>query len=551
MASYSKRTLLRTFFQKNKTRIIIVIIIGFLSSVLKILIPVALAKYYSLIFEANSRKVYILGFLPKEFTDTVPHFLIFFFFLILIKALFDLAERYGKGSLGEIFLYQIREILFYQQLRITQSTYDEKGTGRYLLRYSGDLGSLQKYVIKGIVQFIIDFLFLMLIMTVLFAINPMICLIILGFILIAGLLLVFVNKWLYSISIARRNKKSTLLSFISIHLRGILSVKTFNKETVIYKRYVKRIKKILALGLNYHFINSLIQTITNSIVYIMLGGVLVFVHASSWQSQSELLLIVLLLVIMLPLFRRLLRVYSIWELGHISFTKLLLVMNLPVEADASKSPIKRIRGNQIVIRNLSYKFGEELLFNNLNLRIPSKSMTLIFGKGKTTFAKLLLGIYKDYKGIIKIGKTNIRYIAPKIIRKKVTIISADWPLYDKTVFEAISYSNRAIKKLKAAELLEELQTEWNGELDLDMPIGELGQALSYNQYVLLCFARALLTEKKIILVDVQFQNIEPQLREHLIAFLNEIKKIKTVLVLGYGEAYHSNLEFDKQIQLGG
>lgn len=542
--------MLLQFLSNYKFRFLLVIVVGFISSILKILIPISIAKYYSLLFETNSPKLVLLSFIPAHFTDTVSHFLVFFFILVVITGAFDFVERLGKGGFGELFLFDLRKKLFAKQLHIKQTTYDERGTGRYLLRYSGDLKSIQRYLTKGILQFAIDLLFITLTMTVLFIINPTICLIILGCTLVSFLLMVFINKWLYRISSLRRNRKSNLLSFVSTHLRSILAVKSFNKEKKTYRRFSRRAERILELGLNYHTANSFVQSMTKFTVYIMLGIILTYVHLSSWQSGSELFITILLLVTILPLFRRTLRVYSIWEMGNISFVKLINILDTEAEALPTKDSIERISGNRVIVNNLSYKVGERELFHNQSMVIPSKSITLITGKGKTTFGKILLGIYDNYKGTIKINRTNIRYIPPKVVRRKVTIASKDWPLYGKNVFDAISYNKKEKKKIAAAALLETLQKDWDGQLTLDTPIGELGQLLSHNQYVLLCYARAILTKKKVLILDIPFQNLAPALRKTLIQHINSQKDKKTIIVFGQKNSPFKELEIDKKYTLG-
>ncbi|WP_052599716.1 ABC transporter ATP-binding protein [Aureispira sp. CCB-QB1] len=550
MALISKNKLILQFIKSYKLKFCAVIFVGFTSSILKISIPISLAKYYSLVFETNSPKIFLFNFFPSYFTNTIPHFLIFFFALILLTGLFDFLERFGKGALGEFFLFQLRKILFSKQLHIKQMTYDAKGTGRYLLRYSGDLKSIQRYLTKGIVQFIIDLLFITLTMAVLFIINPTICLIILGCTVITFVFMVFVNRWLYNISSNRRNRKSNLLSFVSVHLRSILSIKSFNKEKKAYKKFARRAKRILDLGISYHLINSFIQTMTKSTVYIMLGIILTFVHLSSWQSGSELFITILILVTILPLFRRTLRVFSIWELGNISFTKLLNIINTEAETLPTQDSIERISGNKVIINNLSFEIGNQELFKNTSMVIPSKSITLITGKGKTTLGKILLGIYDNYQGTILINRTNIRQIPPKVVRRKVTIASVDWPLYGKTVFDAISYNKREKKRVAAKALLKALQSKYNQQLTLDTPIGELGQNLSHNQYVLLCFARAILTKKKILILDLPFQTLTPSLKSTLLQFINGLKDQKTIIIFGQNEAEFKQLSIDKKYILG-
>ena len=97
-------------------------------------------------------------------------------------------------------------------------------------------------------------------------------------------------------------------------------------------------------------------------------------------------------------------------------------------------------------------------------------------------------------------------------------------------------------------MLEKLQSRWNGNLTIDSPIGESGQLLSYNQYILLCFARAMVTNKKIILIDVFFQNLDRELNLHLVDILNEFKLTKTIIIFS-NNIIPDNLEIDQSLNL--
>jgi ABC-type multidrug transport system fused ATPase/permease subunit len=530
MAVITKKKVLFSFFSRYKFHIIGLFTVGLISSILEILIPVALAKYYELVFGNSSPRAFIFDLLPAQLLETTPRFLLFFIIHLIVFTLFYFADIFGRYALSEIFIYHIRKILFRSQLKINHSIYDSKGTGRYLLRYSGDLTGIQNYINKGIFQFFIDLIFILLTLSVLFAIDLGIFLIVVGFSLLSLLLLALTNKWLNKYSTIRRDMKSSLLSFVSTHLRSIIVIKSFNQEKIVLKKFLKKAKKILFNGINFQAINSAIKTITKSVVYLMLWLVLGYVFLFSKQTEADLLIVILLLVSMLPVFRRILFVYSIWEVGDISFKKLFEVINSKKENDDEIEEDAKLIGNRISIKNLSFKYEHKSVFYKLNLSIPSKSITAISGSGKSTFAKLILGLYRNYNGAIKINRTDIKFVSNKTLRKKVTIISSDWPLYGKNVLQAIANGANAEKKKNVESLLEKLQSRWNGNLTVDSPIGESGQLLSYNQYILLCFARAMLTNKKIILIDVFFQNLDSELGLHLVEILNEFKQTKTIIV---------------------
>jgi ABC-type multidrug transport system fused ATPase/permease subunit len=548
MTHYSKTKVLISFFRRYKFQIIGLFTVGIISSILEILIPVALAKYYELVFDNSSPRAFIFDLLPSYLLETTPRFLLFFIIQILAFSLFNYADVFGRYALSEIFVYHIRKILFRNQLKINHSVYDSKGTGRYLLRYSGDLTGIQNYINKGIFQFFIDLLFLILTLSVLLAIDFGIFLIVFGFSIISLLFLVITNKWLNKYSITRRDQKSSLLTFVSTHLRSIIVIKSFNQERIVLKKFLKKAKKILFNGIYFQAINSAIKTSTKSVVYIMLWLVLIYVFLISKKSEGDLLIVILLLVSMLPVFRRILLVYSIWEIGDISFKKLFDVINSKKENDDEIEEDTKLTGNRIIVKNLSFKYEHKSVFHKLNISIPSKSITAISGSGKSTFAKLILGLYRNYSGVIKVNKTDIKFVPNKTLRKKVTVISSDWPLYGKNVLQAIANGANANKKKNVEALLEKLQLRWKADLTIDSPIGENGQLLSYNQYVLLCFARAIATNKKIILIDVFFQNLDPELRLHLVEMLNEFKLTKTIIVFSNNQI-PDNLEIDQSFNL--
>ncbi len=531
MQFYNKRSILFSFFIRYKWQSLLQFILGICTSILKILLPIAISKYFEMVFGSSSQKAVFLDFIPTEFIQTIPDFLLFFFVLVVIYGCFEFAELFGRNALSEIFIYRIRKILFQNQLYINHNTYDEKGTGRYLLRYSGDLSGILVFINKGVFQFFVDFSFLVLTLLVLLSIDFYIFLIVFGILFCSVLLLLISNLWLNKVSVKRRDLKSALLSFVSLHLRSILAIKSFNKERVVYKKYVKKVRKILFTSLQFHFVNGFIQTLSRSMVYLMLSAILVFVYITPNHSASTLVMVVLLIVTLLPIFRRTLLVYSIWEVGSISFEKLFNVINAEKETENESSLLQKLRGNSISVRNLSYGFDQNQVFDRINFDIKSKAITQISGRGKTTLAKLFLGIYRNYTGEIKIHKTEIQKVTNKALRKKITVVSTDWPLYGNRVVHAIANGANIERKNEAKRLLEAMQKNWAGGLDLDLSIGELGQKLTYNQIIALSFARALLAKRKIIILEISFEKLDTELKSFIITSLNKLKSTCTIIIL--------------------
>ena len=537
----TKNKILSGFFKGNKLIITITFVVSLFSNLFTIIIPVSIGKFYNLVFGLNTHRSQVLGFLPDWFWNTTPRFLIFFMVLVMLKIIFDFLQRYQVGRVGEKMLLFIRNKLFLSQLQMPMQIYDEKGIGKYLLRHSGDLKSTQNYVTKGLIGFSVDALLLSLMLITIGALDSGLLLIILGFLPVFGGLMFFLNRALHDRSLAQRNYKAGLLSFVNATLRSILSLKAFNRLSPEMSRYTVRSEKVYKAGIRYHRINSVIMAIIPGLLYVMLFAILYYTYyqyeyGNAQIDAGSLLAAILLLITGMPVFRRTLRVNTVWELGNISFRKLLIVLN-HTAMEEEPLPEFRFKRGEMVFQSVGFQYpGAEKKFLFSNFTIPAGGITCIQGRtgsGKTTLLKLLAGLYLPTKGKVLFDDQNTRLVNKKSLRKAITIVPEDWPFFGRTVFEAISYSRKAKKRPKALEVLDLMQKTCPEKLKLtlDTRIGDLGCNLSKGQKKLLAYTRALLTGKPVLIIDEPFSGLDETSRRHVASVINSLKGHKTVIIL--------------------
>lgn len=533
------RSLIFNYVSSFKKQLLLTFFISLLSSLATILVPLSIGKYYTLVFNFKGGKSLLWSFLPEEYIESVPRFLLVFVALLAIKFVLGFLQRYLISSVGERIVNQMRMDLFEHQLSLDMRVYDEKGIGKYLLRYSGDLRSIQNYITKGLIGFVVDLGLLCVAIISIGLINKSLAIICLISSPIIALPIYLLNKKLNTVSEQRRNKRSNMLSFVNQRLIGILSVKAFNRHRPEFQRFAKRSSQLLSEGLKYHQLSSLIYVLIPVLLYVTLVCIMYFIYqlkqSGVAMQQGGILAAFILILTMLPVCRRLLKVTVVWKLGRISLGKLIAVLNLPNNYALEKDDLV-LEQPRIALNQLSLSYGDKEVWKNLNHSWEGNGIHLIngnMGSGKSSLIKLLLGIYYPSSGEIIIDKQTTYEVNEKSLRKIMTVISPDFPLLGKTVFEAISYSRKASKRNYAQKVLDKLQSflAKEDQLKLDDRIGYGGNRLSKGQEMLLLLARAILTNKAIVLLDEPFKNMDRKMREHIIQILQDLGAKKMILLL--------------------
>ncbi|HFA48185.1 MAG TPA: ABC transporter ATP-binding protein [Bacteroidetes bacterium] len=535
---WHKNRLLKGFFTGHRPLLWLTLLVSLASGLLTIAVPVAIGKYYDFLFGYRSFRAKLLDYLPFDLND-IRTFLVFFLLLVVLKTVFAFFEKYCTSVLGEKLVYQTRGLLFQYQMKIPVRDYEDKGTGRYLLRFSGDLNSIKKYMTQGIVRFASDMVLLLMATALLFYLDPR-----LGLFMLLGLLLplagiLAIKKKLSAATRKYRNLKSQLLAFTNTRLRGMQSVRLFNKEMPELAKFSRRADRILDAGIHYQKITSLINALVPGMLYLLLAALFAFIYFSglnqSTATGSNILVFIILVLTIMPVMRRLLRVNIVWELGNISFEKLMNVLNRAGATDKQLHPFVYKKG-EILIKDASYGFrSQNDIFDKLNLHIPGHGLALVkggTGSGKTTIVKLISKLYRPVSGRVYIDGQDLEKTDGRSLRRRITVVSAEVPLLGKTVFEAISYSRKKEKRRAAQALLDYLQNNNPAlpALSLDSPIGDLGCNLSKGQRKLLAYARAMLTNKKIFLIDEPFEGFSKGAIPFWAGEIKKLAKHKTVLV---------------------
>jgi ABC-type multidrug transport system fused ATPase/permease subunit len=197
--------------------------------------------------------------------------------------------------------------------------------------------------------------------------------------------------------------------------------------------------------------------------------------------------------------------------------------------------------NEIVFKNVSFKYKStnENIFNNLNMKLDTNKNTLgivgYSGKGKSTFVKMILKLYKCDEGEILIDGKDIQDIDTNYLRKNITYINQNSKLFDKKIIENIlyacndeyvckSYLNEIQKYKKIQEVLK--------RIDIDNKLAGLaGENLSGGQRQIVNVINGLINPCKILIIDEPTSGLDGELKNELLKLINDFKKHKQSIII--------------------
>jgi ABC-type multidrug transport system fused ATPase/permease subunit len=553
------RRLLFGFYRSHRVLLSLCLLLSVIEALAAPLLSVLAAQAFASVLGYNSLRGALLIPFDRAALPAVAGWVFLLGGLVFLRWGVDWAARYQRAMATEQFVYGLRQQIFEHQLRVDMRQYEERGTGRYLLRFSGDLGALQQWLSRGILQFFGDALFLAVGLVVVGLLAPAVLCGIIPVLILCFCVLRWVNGRITHLEDRRRGSKSTLLAFVSNRLLNMPSIRASNRETPEYKRFLQKAEKIRAASGNFHRWATLSESVSGALPYLLLLAVLAmigFFQNGSVASTPAVVAAAFVAMSWRPALMRLFRVGLVWKKGRLSLQKLDAFFALSVAEGVDLPDAKKLRG-ALIVSNLAVEAGGKTLFSNLSFSLEKGGVGLLYapsGKGKSTLLKVLAGLGRAAAGRILLGAQDLSTLHPKAARRSCAFVSDKLPLYGKTLGEAIAYSRSPEDEAAAAQLLDAWKTLFPAlqPLRVEMPLYDPLATLSFGQSRLLIFLRAFLTEKKYLIIDEPFLGLDPVVSSVLAAILNEKRANHGILILTADKdcAVRYGLKSDWELALG-
>ncbi|VVB77959.1 Molybdate/tungstate import ATP-binding protein WtpC [uncultured archaeon] len=198
-----------------------------------------------------------------------------------------------------------------------------------------------------------------------------------------------------------------------------------------------------------------------------------------------------------------------------------------------------IKNGDVEFKKVDFNYGKRKIFEDFNLIIPrNKKVAFVghSGSGKTTLIKLLYRMYDINDGEIKVDGIDIRDVKQESLRSEMSIVPQECILFDDTIYNNVAFSSPKASKeevmeaIKFAQLDKIIKSFPNKEQTI---VGERGVKLSGGEKQRVSIARAILANKKILVLDEATSSLDSQTEHEIQSDLEKLMKGRTSIIIAH------------------
>ena len=199
-----------------------------------------------------------------------------------------------------------------------------------------------------------------------------------------------------------------------------------------------------------------------------------------------------------------------------------------------------VKEGKVEFRNVKFEYKEGIpVLKNISFSVDKGETVAFIGKtgcGKSTLMNLLLGFYEGYEGEILIDGQNIKTLSLASLRRDIAIVLQEPYLFEGSIFDNIGMGVKKITKEEAIKYLEAvggksiIDRDSNGIMQT---VSENGKNFSHGERQIICFARALAFNPKVLILDEATSNIDVETERLITRGIEVLKKGRTTLIIAH------------------
>ena len=521
-----------SYVRPYKKQIIPALIAVIIFTITSISIPLIIKNVFDSSLSSESNNINLLYL-----------FVVGFFVAVIFNFISNYLQEILVGKVAEHVLFDMRTAMYEHLQRVSLSFMDKTESGKLMSRLQGDVAALQEFLHTAVFA-IGDFVLIIgIVITMLwldFRLGLLTMIVIPALLLIRIIWIPFARK-----AFLRARITSSIVSgALAENINGVRAVQGMTREYVNYDLFDLRAKENLRAALKASKIGVIMLPTVDTLSGIARGIVVIVGGIFVLNGQIETGVMVAFVLFIQRFFdpiRALTMHYNVLQRAMASGERIFEVIDVPVDmSDKEDSTIMDDLEPSIEFDKVTFGYlPDQPVLKNINFKIkPGETVALVgpTGSGKTSTTALVHRFYEIWDGEIRIGGVNISDIKLESLGTNVSMVLQEPFLFSGSIFDNIVYSTKnvsfekvvdAAKAVGVHNYIMELPDKYETQLE------QRGENLSIGQRQLISFARALVRDSKIIILDEATANIDSYTEMQIQNALKVLLKGRTAMVIAH------------------
>lgn len=485
--------------------------------------------------------------MPNKDVQHLIRLAVFTLLTILASSILSGVRGFIMSRIGQDIIYRIRADLFEHLQKLPFSYYDSRPHGKILVRVVNYVNNVSDSLTNGIINALIDILNIIFITVFMFFLNAELALIVLVGLPVLLAFVFLIKNVQKKAHLIANNKNSNLTAYTCENIQGVKVVEIFNRQDKnlgifegLNSAYRRAWYKMALLTSVPSLVSENLKQWVVSLVY--LAGVIWLTPAGGTAIEIGVLLAMASYASRFwdPIIS-LANIYNNFLTSASYLERIFQTMDEPIDiADSENArPIENMKG-MVEFSKVNFAYERDIrILKDISFKVnPGESIALVgpTGSGKSTIVNLISRFYNVTSGELLIDGVDINDITIHSLRSQMGIMLQDSFIFSGTIADNIRYGrpDATMEEVKAAcravcadEFIEAFPKGYETE------VNERGGMLSQGQKQLIAFARTMLSNPAILILDEATSSIDAKTERLLQIGIESLLKGRTSFIIAH------------------